>query len=147
MRLSRALIPSAFLTALLAASALPAAAQDYRYEQTSYDNGPGEVVEVIVPRHRAERSVIGAPIEDVALSSAVRFDDLDLTTSWGAHALRERVRETARTLCRKLDVRYPISVSGDPPCYDEALRDAMAQADAAIGAARGYDGRDYRGDD
>ncbi len=132
--------PLAFIAAgtLALALAAPAArAQDYR-ETSYYSNGAGEQIEVIAPRHHDERSVIGAPIRDVAISQAVRFDDLDLRTQEGAHILRARVRDAARDLCRRLDTRYPISTDDSPPCYSTALDDAMAQADRAIDDAREY---------
>ena len=113
-----------------------------------YDNdgqnyrGPTEQIYVYGPRRPRERSEIGAPIEDVAISRPVRFDDLDLRTEWGADELRERILYTARNLCRQLDSTYPTSfyptTSDSPPCYKTALADAMAQADEAIGNARGY---------
>ncbi len=134
-----ALLATAVAALGLAASAAPV--QEYG----SYDQGPGyygpppEEVIIQAPRYRApERSTIGAPIENVAMSRAVRFDDLDLRTAWGAHALRERIRYTARRLCNRMDFAYPISTSDSPPCYRTALEDGMAQADAAIAEARGY---------
>lgn len=134
-----ALFASAAAVCAFAATAAPA--QEYN----SYDQGPGyygpppEEVIIQAPRYRApSRSTIGAPIENVAMSRAIRFDDLDLRTAWGAHALRERIRYTARTLCNRMDFAYPISTSDSPPCYRTALEDGMAQADAAIAAARGY---------
>ena len=112
----------------------------YGNEGPFYGNGASEEIEVIAPRHRQERSdVTGAPIRDVAISQAVRFDDLDLRTDWGARALKDRIRYTARTMCRQLDFRYPVSTDDSPPCYQTALDDAMPQADAAIAQARGYD--------
>ncbi|HEY1631472.1 MAG TPA: UrcA family protein [Rhizomicrobium sp.] len=118
------------------------------YRDAAYQPG-GEVVIVNGPRRHPERdSVTGAPVQDIALSEAVRFDDLDLATREGAHALRERIKRTAARLCRRLDESYAPSATSAPPCYDDALNDAMAQADEAIAAARdGYrDGDGYRDD-
>lgn len=120
---------------------LPSSAQPYG----SYYGPPrgGEEVIIQAPRyHGPARSAIGAPIEDVSLSRPVRFDDLDLRTSWGAHALHNRISYTARTLCRRLDFEYPISTSDSPDCYRTAMAYAMEQADDAIARARGYNG-DY----
>ena len=120
-----------FGTAALAlVAALPARAQERTY--VSYSNGATERVEVIAPR--GERSEIGAPIEYRSISREVRFDDL--ASVEGAHALRERVRRTARELCRSLDVRYPVATQDSPPCYSTAVADAMDQADAVIAQAR-----------
>jgi UrcA family protein len=66
----------------------------------------------------------------------VRFDDLDLSTPRGAHILRVRIRNTARELCSKLDLRYPVATSDSPPCYRAAISDAMDQAETAIAQAR-----------
>jgi UrcA family protein len=129
----------------IALAASPSNAQGYN---GPYDNdgqnyqSPPEQVYVYGPRRPRERSEIGAPIEDVAISRAVRFDDLDLRTAWGADELRDRILYTARNLCRQLDSVYPSSfypaTSDSPPCYKAAVEDAMAQADEAIGKARGY---------
>src|ERR1700749_642205 len=104
---------------LLAASS--AQAQDYgypndnaRYEGRAYHDGYRQasygdsnvVVTVEVPRHAERDSATGAPIETIALSEAVRFDDLDLATQAGAHVLRERIRRTASQLCRRLGENY-----------------------------------------
>jgi|HubBroStandDraft_3_1064219.scaffolds.fasta_scaffold264969_2 UrcA family protein len=122
----------------LALAASSAQAQDYGPYGDGYRSAPPpEEIIVTAPRHREERSdVTGAPIRDVALSQPVRFDDLDLRTDWGAHALEERIRTAAHAMCRQLDIRYPISADNSPPCYSTAVADAMDQADAAIAQAR-----------
>jgi UrcA family protein len=108
------------------------------YGPSDYQNGPDDEVIVTGPHRHIERSTIGAPIEDVVMRRPVRFDDLDLRTSWGAHELRERVRVTASAMCRDLEARYPIATSDNTPCYEPAVEDAMYQADAVIRSARGY---------
>jgi UrcA family protein len=129
-----ALLASALGLALAASSA---GAQDYNDSAPAYRSTSTEEVVVAAPRNRVERSgTTGAPIVDVALQRPVRFDDLDLRTEGGAHMLRERVRFTAQRLCRDLDRRYPITVSGGPSCYREAVDDAMEQAETAIDQAR-----------
>jgi len=112
---------------------LPTSAQEYR--DVSY--GSTEEVIVTAPRPPQERGDYGAPIRDVALSSEIRFDDLDLTTGYGARTLQRRVSATARDLCRRLEVRYPVATSDSPPCYRTAYENAMDQADEAIAQARG----------
>jgi UrcA family protein len=121
----------------LALFAFPASAQYY--------GAPDEEIIINAPRHHPERSDIGAPIEDVAMSQQVRFDDLDLRTHWGARVLRERIEYAARTMCNRLDTLYPVSTSDSPPCYRAAVDDAMGQAAVAIRNARGdgYDGNAY----
>jgi UrcA family protein len=127
--------------------AAPAVAQDY-YGDVSYDrdqyrdqyNGPTEEVIVQAPEYyRSERdSATGAPIRDVALQSEIAYDDLDLRSGWGARELHNRVAREARSLCARLDARFPVTADGSPNCYRTAYNDAMEQADAAIARARGY---------
>jgi UrcA family protein len=113
-----------------------ASAQEYdRYSDQAAYNAPPDEITVYAPRHRQERSDIGAPIEDVAVSQAVRYDDLDLTTDRGIHRLHERIAATARELCHRLDVTHPIAVSDSPPCYRTAMEEAAPQAIAAIDRA------------
>jgi UrcA family protein len=135
--------PVLCLTAMLGAlaAATPAMAQDYgRPVAPDYQNGPPEEVVVTAPPYRPyeERSAIGAPIFNVSLSGEVRYDDLDLRTSWGARELRARVRFAAQDLCRRMDQRYPISAVDSPDCYRTAYGRAMYHAEAAIDRAREY---------
>jgi UrcA family protein len=130
------------------AMSLPANAQTYGGGDGYYAQAPEEVI-IRAPRYHApQRSTIGAPIRDVAISEPVRFDDLDLNSDHDVRRLESRVRERAGNLCRRLDVTHPITVSdGGPSCYREAVADAMDQVDAAIDQARGYDrDGDYRSD-
>ena len=105
------------------------------YRDVSYGDS-NEVVTVEVPRHPERDSVTGAPVETVALSQAVRFDDLDLATREGAQVLRERIRQTASQLCRRLGENYVSSSSDGSHCYRDAVDEAMEQADGAIADAR-----------
>jgi UrcA family protein len=120
----------------LVLSAAPVTAQDYR---NGYYDDVTERVIVSAPRPPLDRSTIGAPIVDVAIAREIRIDDLDLRTGYGVRQLERRVSATARALCQRLDLRYPIATSDSPPCYEAAYDDAMAQADAAIARARGED--------
>ncbi len=131
--LSRSLLCGTAALGLLAVT--PGFAQD-RYEDVDYHAGPIERIEVTAPPYRHERSSIGAPIQDVAMSREVRFDDLDLATRDGAWELRSRVRETARDLCNRLSVRYPVATEDSPPCYRTAVASAMDQVNDVIAQAR-----------
>ncbi|MGA9796538.1 MAG: UrcA family protein [Rhizomicrobium sp.] len=139
--LARILSLSAATILFTASGAL---AQEYG-PPPGYDR-PDNVIVIAPHRHYSnERSDIGAPIENVALTRPVRFDDLDLSTAWGARRLRERVRYTAHELCRRLDTLYPVSAPADPSdrfgsadCYRNAMDDGMDQADQAIDQARAY---------
>jgi UrcA family protein len=135
-----ALMSATALGLALAASSAQAQAYGDGPYGDGYRSAPAEEIIVTAPRHRQDRSdVTGALIRDVALSQPVRFDDLDLRTDWGAHALEERIRSAAHAMCRQLDIRYPISADNSPPCYSTAVADAMDQADAAIAQARDVD--------
>lgn len=120
--------------ALSAAGALgillgtPAMAADYNDEQ----------IEVTAPRHHATTSIPGAEIRTVAASRQVRFDDLNLNSRYGARTLHNRIRATARTLCRELEFMHPVVIDNASDCYRDAVQDAMYQADAAIADSRGY---------
>lgn len=134
---SSSIFAGAGVCALLLAAA-PAAAQDRDTGDTTYRDAPPEQVEVIAPRHHGERSAIGVPIVDVSMSRDVRYDDLDLSTYRGVRELRSRIRYAARDMCARLSIRYPVETSDSPPCYENAVADAMDQADAAIDKARSY---------
>jgi len=119
--------------------AMPASAQDSRYnDDTVYLNTPDENVEIIQRPYGPAYSKLGAPYKLVSLSKPVRIDDLDLRTRYGVRILRNRIRLTARLLCRDLDERYPVTADYSPPCYKNAVEDAMYRADRAIADARHY---------
>ena len=87
----------------------PAAAQGYGgYGPTAYSGPPEEVI-VIAPRERfrEQGGSLDIPPDKVSLSTRVRYDDLDLLSWDGAQALRARVREAARHVCRHLAEAYP----------------------------------------
>ncbi len=131
--------------ALLAAGALAlvagsANAQDYD-DYNGAHAGPDEGVNITAPHYNYGKTENGAPVVRVFLSRQVRFDDLDLTTYRGARALRDRVRLTARLLCRDLDQRWPVTADngGDRiTCYHDAADNALYRADRAIRDARSY---------
>jgi UrcA family protein len=100
------------------------------------------------------RSWIGAPIVDVSISRTIRMDDLDLRTDDGVRQLRGRVFAAAGALCRWMNAMYPIDHDRNSgpwlqasPCYRNAVRNAMRQANAAIRAARGGTYAGYDDDD
>lgn len=124
-----------------AAAMLPASAQEHgRYDNDVYSQGPEEVIVHAPQRYERQRSTIGAPIRDVAISDTVRFDDLDLRSDHDVHRLEARIREHAGTLCRRLDVQYPVTISASSRnCYQDAVADAMDQVEVAVAQQRGYD--------
>ena len=101
--------------ALFAATALPAAAQVYAYDD-------GVVVdEVIVSPIGPYRS------GPERMSQRVSVADLDLTTYSGRQVMRIRVRDAARNVCRAL------RASSD--CEAQAIRDTAPQMRVAVNAA------------
>jgi UrcA family protein len=146
-------IPGRFAIALagtlgLSFAASSAAAQDYgRYgdQPGTYQGEPMETVIVPAPRyyygphyHTEYGSRLNGDVVRVSLSREVSSEGLDLRTDWGADEFRDRIRSAAREVCDRLERRYPIATDDSPPCYREAMDDAMEQADAAIGHARSY---------
>jgi UrcA family protein len=144
------LFESKYLWGLMAATALtlilavtPAGAQEEYDDDGAYTGEAATVSddEVLVTAPRARvRGEYGAPIRDVALSREVSFADLDLTTDEGAMILETRIRQTARNLCRQLDVMHPVKADNSPPCYQTAVDGAMIEATAVINDARGMAG-------
>ena len=97
---------------------------------------PNEEVIVRAPYRGPSRAPNTAPIQDVSLSRDVRFDDLDLRSTWGQDTLRARVRQAAMSVCQDLQTRFPVQDDRGPPCFRTTYADAMAQADDAIRDAR-----------
>jgi len=120
-----------------------APAPAYAAPPTAYDESPsvGEVI-IVAPRRYSERDpATGAPIERVATSRRVRYDDLDLTTDYGVHELHHRVERAAQDACDSLDRHYQTLDSGDQECVVRAIRDAMAQAPIGYASDAAYEGR------
>ena len=101
--------------------------------------GPDQVtsspeVVIVTPVHLGpRRSAIGAPIEDVSLSASVSTDGLNLQSPAGIIELRDRVWQTARRLCDRLEFRYPIGVPDGYQCIRKTVERTSDQIDAAIG--------------
>ena len=114
----------------LALSAVSANAQDRSdYDNAAYQNAPDDTIEIIQRHYGPGRSEFGTPYKLVSLSKPVRIDDLDLRTRRGVRILQERIALTARLLCRDLDERYPVTADDSPPCYRNAVDDAMYRAE------------------
>lgn len=137
------LAAGALALALAAAPAIaqPVASNGAETNDTGYgpDQYPSEQFEVIAPRPRPHFEYgrrLGAAPEKVSLSEAVPLADLDLATEDGAHALRERVRFTARNVCNRLREIVRYAQPGTPSCYSTALDSGLRHADRAIERAR-----------
>lgn len=83
----------------------------------------------------AGRTSSGIPVVIYELGYRVSYVDLDLATPGGADALKERVREAAKSACTDLDRLYPLTAT-DRYCARKAEDDAMTQVNAAIAAAQ-----------
>ena len=102
-------------TALLAAGTIlllgaSANAQEYGsgYQYASYGSADEDVT-VSVPRYAPQRSSLGAPYRYISMSKGVYIGDLNLRTHRGVSIMRDRISDTARNMCRQLNVRYPIT--------------------------------------
>lgn len=131
---STALLAGAFGLVLAVSTA---AAQDYgRTAATAYQND--ESVQVTAPRFRTspDGQRLNGPLEKVSLTTHVRYDDLNLRTGRGAHALRMRVRDAAQDTCTRIAEAYPVQQAFGTNCYKTALENGELRADAAIRDAR-----------
>lgn len=131
------------LTVLGAASALallaaPAIAQKYPSDRAYYDN---EIVVVAPGVHRestGRRTGIGARIEELSTQRIVSTADLDLRSQRDVNELRRRIHATAREACNELERESSgIMLDSTSECVRDAVREAMAEADARIYYARG----------
>jgi UrcA family protein len=76
-------------------------------------------------------SLPGAPVEVISISQRVSYADLNLASTAGAQAMETRVRNTARTLCEKLDQKYPLSGVEVETCVRSTVSKGMADVRAA----------------
>jgi UrcA family protein len=139
---------SARTAALLAGAAgllflaAPALAQDYGPPpDDAYASAPPDEVIVQAPRlrFRSEQSgpsSLDLPPEKVSLSTAVRYDDLDLASWQGARELRYRVHVAAHRVCGQLAEAFPVYQLNGTRCYRDALQNGLVRADEAIATAR-----------
>jgi UrcA family protein len=97
---------------------------------------PPEIFEIVVTAPRVTVQENRRPLrgDQVSMSYAVSYADLDLTEPDGRSELEERVRETAEDICEFLTERYSVGRSS-ASCTREALRDAMEQVREAVEAA------------
>ncbi|MBS0273538.1 MAG: UrcA family protein [Proteobacteria bacterium] len=117
--------------AALAFAASAASAQDY-------GNNGEESIQVIAPRFNthADGQRLNGPLEKISLSTNVPYDDLNLRTWRGAHALKLRVRDAAQTTCTRLAEAYPVYQQTGTNCYKTALQNGELRANSAIRDAR-----------
>jgi UrcA family protein len=80
-------------------------------------------------------SVIGASSEVISISRRVSYADLNLASTAGSQEMEARVKSTARTLCEKLDEKYPLLGVQVETCVRNAVSKGMADVRAATAAA------------
>jgi UrcA family protein len=98
---------------------------------------PMEVVTVEAARATTVGQTIhGVPIDEITIRSRVSYADLDLTTASGALELENRIRATAESSCKKLEVQFPAEGSSDAACVKNAVEAAMQEARKVIDAKR-----------
>jgi len=132
-RILRGSLISAVAALGLSFTAAQAQSYDDQYYPDTYPTANG--VTVYAHPYRQERAPNGAPIERLQVSRVVAVDDLDLSTGYGQHILRERVRRAATDACNELDRMpgyIPDARDSDVDCYHRAVSDALAAAPAAV---------------
>jgi UrcA family protein len=98
---------------------------------------PMEVVTVEAARSTTVgQTMHGVPVDEVTIRSRVSYADLDLTTASGALELENRIRATAESSCRKLDVKFPAEGSSEAVCIKNAVEAAMQEARKVIDTKR-----------
>lgn len=98
---------------------------------------PLEVVTVEAARATTVgQTMHGVPIDEITIRSRVSYADLDLTTASGALELENRIRTTAESSCKKLDVKFPAEGSSEAACVKNAVEAAMHEARKVIEAKR-----------
>lgn len=103
-------------------------------------NSVEEEVTVVAPRvmrtHVRERTAYGVAHYDLmTLTHRVGYADLDLSRPEDVKMLKRRIRATANQLCSQLANAPPVQPRS-MQCVQQATQGAMAQARAAIAAAK-----------
>jgi UrcA family protein len=109
------------------------------------DITPTETITVVAPYIINEKAVptgntVANPrvrLMDVSLLGTASYADLDLSKPQDAATLRTRVRDEAKTLCKRLADQYPPAVYvpvTNQDCVKTATDDGMVAADILISA-------------
>ena len=131
---------AAALGAALLCGAGAAAAQDYGYENDAYRPAQGESVIIRPNRHplgvilrnqRLGDSARSGSLfsEELSLSEAVDYSDLDLARVSDRRELQSRIRDTAQNICATLDAqdRMYSDAATTRECVRTAIRGAQSQ--------------------
>jgi|HubBroStandDraft_1064217.scaffolds.fasta_scaffold169496_2 UrcA family protein len=138
---------AASVAAILALSFSTAPQAQPDPDQPSYDNSSSvDSITVYAPR-RERRAPDGSQIVHAQALRVVDISDLDLSTGWGQHVMRERISRAATAACRELDMQwtqglYPMPEANDADCYRQAVNNALASAPTAV-AENDYDVSNY----
>jgi UrcA family protein len=144
---SVALGTAASVAAILALSFSTASQAQPDPDQPVYDSSSSvDSITVFAPR-REHRAPDGSQIVHAQATKVVDISDLDLSTGWGQHLMRERIRRAATDVCHELDMQwtqglYPMPEANDADCYRQAVNNAMASAPTAV-AENDYDANNY----
>jgi UrcA family protein len=84
--------------------------------------------------------IVGTAPQTVQLTQNVDYTDLNLATPAGASALKQRIRDTASSICEQLADSHPTNPSAADDedqrnCVNTAVDDAMGQAKRVIASA------------
>ena len=82
-----------------------------------------------------ERTATGQRVDVVQLSRVVGYADINIATASGAAVLRQRVSDSAKTVCEEIARLYPLPPSGKELCFEKAMKAATPQLQAAIDTA------------
>jgi UrcA family protein len=82
-----------------------------------------------------ERTSTGKRVDMVQLSRVVGYADINIATASGAAVLRQRVSDSAKSVCEEIGRLYPLPPSGTELCIEKAMKAATPQVQAAIDAA------------
>jgi UrcA family protein len=83
----------------------------------------------------AHGSIPGVKEEIISISQRVSYADLNLASTAGSKEMEERVIRTARTLCEKLDQKYPLSGIQLDTCVRKTVNKGLADVRTATAAA------------
>ncbi len=104
-------------------------------QQSGTADKPIEEIVVVAPRVVAQREHLPFGREQINISYAVSYADLDLRKTEDSRELQNRIREAADDICEQLESLAPHGAPSRSGCVREATQKAMADAKQAIDAA------------
>lgn len=129
-----------FVSALFIFAAIPVAAQPAAEAAAEPTVEPTEEITVFAPFVVRSTSTRGG-VSTITMSRAINFHDLNLANDGDVTALKQRVNDTARAICRQLDRRFSGGrwqrTPQDRDCVQNASNSALAEVDMVVAAVRG----------